>query len=237
MCACVKAIEKARAAALRVAVLPHQRQRASRSAATPVANVTRTNAPGASRTRSRSAATGSSTAPVVPDSARPSSAIGLAVDRPRPRKRARSVSHSTAPPSRPSTPRTWNAQSGASSAAARPPAEQQAGALRVVLGLDEQLAERRMREIVLGACQHDLGVAGDLDLARPIAAVGDRQPPHLHVVFRRDGDLELRFEVAVAAPERRLVELEGGLVLVGLAAGSAGRSATRPRRTTDRAGR
>ena len=32
--------------------------------------------------------------------------------------------------SRPSTPSTWNAQVGASSALARPPAEQQAGALR-----------------------------------------------------------------------------------------------------------
>ena len=31
-------------------------------------------------------------------------------DRPRPRNRARSVSHSTAPPSRPSTPSTWKAQ-------------------------------------------------------------------------------------------------------------------------------
>ena len=90
-----------------VAILARQRERApSRSAATPVANVTRTTAPGASRTRSRSAAIGSSTAPVVPDSARPSSAAGLAGERPRPMNRARSVSHSTAPPRRPSTPST-----------------------------------------------------------------------------------------------------------------------------------
>ena len=56
-----------------------------------------------------------------------------------------------------------------------------------------------MREIVLGTRQHDLRVARDFDLARPIAAIGDRQPPHFHVVFGRHGDLQLRLEVAVAA--------------------------------------
>ena len=43
------------------------------------------------------------------------------------------------------------ADHGDSSARARPPAEQQAGALRIELGLDEQLAERRVREVVLAA--------------------------------------------------------------------------------------
>ena len=99
---------------------------------------------------------------------------------------------------------------------ARPAAEQQAGALRIELGLDEQLAERRVREIVLGTRQHDLRVAGDLDLARLRAAVGDRQTPHLHVVFGRHGDLELRLDVAIAAAERDLVEIEGRLEAVGL---------------------
>ena len=116
MCTWVNAIENARAAALASRYLRTSASAVARSGATPVAKVTRTNAPGARRTRSRSAATGSSTAPVVPDSARPSSASGLAGERPRPRKRARSVSHSTAPPSRPSTPSTWNAQAGVSSA-------------------------------------------------------------------------------------------------------------------------
>ena len=77
MCACVNAIENARDAALPSRYLLHQRRaRVSRSGATPVANVTRTIAPGTSRTRSRSAAIGSSTAPVVPDS-------GAAVERDR----------------------------------------------------------------------------------------------------------------------------------------------------------
>ena len=186
---------------------------ASRSGATPVAKVTRTNAPGASRTRSRSAATGSSTAPVVPDSARPSSAIGLAGRSPA-AEESRAIGFpldgaAEPPVDAEHVERPRRRLVGA----ARPPAEQQAGALRVELGLDEQLAERRVGEIVLGTREHDLGVAGDLDLARPVAAVGDRQPAHLDVVFRRHGDLQLRLEVAVAAPERDLVEIEGRVEL------------------------
>ena len=75
-----------------------------------------------------------------------------------------------------------------------------------------------MGEIVLGTREHNLGVARDLDLPRPVAAIGDRQPANLHVVFRGHDDLELRFEVAVASPEGRFLEFEDGLVLVGLAA-------------------
>ena len=75
-----------------------------------------------------------------------------------------------------------------------------------------------MGEIVFGRREHDFRVAGHLDLARSIAVVGDRQAAHFHVVLRRYHDLELGFEIAVAAAEGRLVELERGLVLVGFAA-------------------
>ena len=68
--------------------------------------------------------------------------------------------------------------------AARTPAEEQAGALRVELGLDKELRKRGMREVILWTRERDLAVAGDLDLARPVAAVGNRQAPHLDVVFR-----------------------------------------------------
>ena len=51
-----------------------------------------------------------------------------------------------------------------------------------------------------------------------VAAVGDRQPPDLDVVLGRHGDLELGLEVAVAAAEGDLVEVEGGVELVGLLA-------------------
>ena len=99
---------------------------------------------------------------------------------------------------------------------ARPAAEQEAGALRIELGLDEQLPERRVREVVLRTSQDDLGVAGDLDLARLRAAVGDGQAPHFHVVFRRHGDLELRLDVGIAATEGDLVEIECRLEAVRL---------------------
>ncbi len=65
----------------------------------------------------------------------------------------------------------------------RPSTEQEARALRIEFGLDEQLAKRRVREVVLGTRQHDLNVAGDLDLPRLRAPVGDRQAPNLHVVL------------------------------------------------------
>jgi hypothetical protein len=67
---------------------------------------------------------------------------------------------------------------------ARPATEQQTRALMIVLGFDEQLRKRRMREVVVGSGQHDLGVAGDFDFARPITAIGDRQPANFDVVFR-----------------------------------------------------
>ena len=120
---------------------------------------------------------------------------------------------------------------------ARPTAEQQAGALRVEFRFDEQLAERRVGEVVLGPRQHDLRVAGDLDLARPRAPVGDRQPADLDVVLGRDRHLQLRLEVAGARAERDLVEVERRLEACRARGRSAGRSATRPGPTTDRGGR
>src|SRR5438105_745518 len=74
-----------------------------------------------------------------------------------------------------------------------------------------------MGEIVLWTRENDFPVAGDLDLARPIAPIGDRKPADLHVVFRRHDDLELRFEIAVAPPERDFLELECRLVFIGFA--------------------
>ena len=203
MCTCVNAIENARAAALPSRYLRASASAASRSGATPVANVTRTNAPGrqahafaqrgnriehrAGRARQRAAVerrrVGRRAA-----AAEEARAIGLPFDGAA--QAPVDAEHVERPDRR-------------LVRAARPPAEEEAGALRVELGLDEQLAERRMREVVLGRCQHHLGIARDLDFARPVAAVGDRQPPHLDVVFGRDGDLQLRLEVAVAAAERR----------------------------------
>ncbi len=68
--------------------------------------------------------------------------------------------------------------------------------------LDEQLSERRMGEVVFGTRERNLGVARDLDLARPFAAVGDREAAHLDVVLGRHGDLHLGLEVSVPLTER-----------------------------------
>jgi hypothetical protein len=54
-----------------------------------------------------------------------------------------------------------------------------------------------MREIILGASEHDFRVARDFDLARLPAAIHDREAAHLDVVLRRDADLKLRFEIVV----------------------------------------
>ena len=71
-------------------------------------------------------------------------------------------------------------------------------------------AERRMREIIFWPGEGDLGATGDLDLPRVVAAVGNGQAPHFDVVLGRDGDLELRLEVAIATAVGRFVELEDG---------------------------
>ena len=69
--------------------------------------------PGARRTRRRRLKTGSSTVPAVLESGRRSSIeIGSRTLRPRPRKRARSVSYCTVPTVSPCTVITWAAQTG-----------------------------------------------------------------------------------------------------------------------------
>jgi hypothetical protein len=80
--------------AVGVAILVGQRQRLGRLLVTAVQKMTAPEAPDSNRTRRRRLKTGSSTAPVVPSSTAPGSrAAGLASVRPRPRKRARSVSN------------------------------------------------------------------------------------------------------------------------------------------------
>jgi hypothetical protein len=68
-----------------------------------------------------------------------------------------------------------------------------------ILGLDEELAERGMGEIVDRGRENDLGVAGHVELADARAVIADRQPAYFDVVFGRDGDVQLRRDVLVAA--------------------------------------
>src|SRR2546428_520429 len=117
LCAWVKASAKVRAEALGSWYLCAMARAPSRLSAIPVAKDRRTNPPGAKRMRCRRLTIGSSTAPVVPERARPSRATGSSGLRPRPRNRPRSVSHSTGPCILPSTLNTWTAHTRASSRA------------------------------------------------------------------------------------------------------------------------
>ena len=160
-----------------------------------------TDAPGAIRTRWRRLRIGSSTTPVVPDSAC-SSAAGASVSRPRPTKRARSVSHSTGPCGRPSRLSTCMAHTAGVARVAWAPVAQQSRALAEVFGFEKQLRERWMGEIVNCGCQDHFHVAGHIDFPDPGAVVGHCRPPHLDVVLSRHDDLEARREIAVPAVER-----------------------------------
>ena len=105
---------------------------------------------------------------------------------------------------------------------------------RVAIGqqrrLDEQVAEGRVREVAAFRRQHDLGVAGQLDLAHGRAAIDHRDAAQLDVVFRRHGDLGVDVDGAVATPEDRAIRAEDDLVVVWLDQRAADRSSTRPRR-------
>jgi hypothetical protein len=68
--------------------------------------------------------------------------------------------------------------------AAGTPGEEQTCALRRVLGLDKQLSECRMCEVVFRTSEDDFGKARHLDLTRALTVVGDRQPADLDIVFR-----------------------------------------------------
>ena len=106
---------------------------------------------------------------------------------------------------------------GPGAARARPARADQ----RITLGqrrrLDEQVRERRVREVGLRRRQHDFRVAGEIEAARLAAVVGDRDPPQLDVVLGRDDDLGARLQASVDPAEHRPVEREGDFELVGVA--------------------
>src|SRR6266545_1024697 len=152
----------------------------SRLTAIPVAKDRRTNPPGAKRMRCRRLTIGSSTAPVVPERARPSRAIGSSGLRPRPRNRPRSVSHSTGPCILASTLNTWTAHTRASSRARGRRAQTRA-ALSGKYSVSTKSLQGGVGQVLADRRQGDLGVARDLELARPVALVGHGQAAHLDV--------------------------------------------------------
>ncbi len=214
------------------------RRRAPASlSAKPVVNDRRAVPPGGRRIACRRLTIGSSTAPVVFDSGPPPlSAAGLASVRPRPMNRARSVSYSVA---RADAAAAAEHVDEVDAVGARPRtarAEQ-----RIPLGhgrgLDEEVAERRMREVGAGRGEHDFGVAGQIEAARPMAVVGDRDAPQLGVVFGRDDDLGARFEARRRRAARRRGRARTWLRTRRRRGPTAGGSSTRRRRCRDRARR
>ena len=167
LCACVKASANVRAAALGSRYFRASASAVSRSDAMPVAKrEPHRCAPADSRMRWRRLTIGSSTMPVVPDSARPSSATGSVGRRGRGRGSARDrFPIRPAPAAGPRGSGRGTPTPPASAAIARPAMAEQRGAVGQVFGFDEQLAERRVRQVGGRRRQHDLGVAGDVDLA------------------------------------------------------------------------
>jgi hypothetical protein len=84
-----------------------------------------------------------------------------------------------------------------------------------MLGLDEELGEGGMRRVGRGRGQDELGVGGDVDLARAPPAVDQRHLPHLAVVLAGDEDVERGGEPPVAADEAGAVLAELHLGMVG----------------------
>ena len=87
------------------------------------------------------------------------------------------------------------------------------------LGLQEQLAEGRMAHVAAVGQEHDLGVAGQLQLARAGVVVGQRDPADLGAGLRRDGDLGDGLDRRVEPAKGHLVGREDRLVVLGREAG------------------
>ena len=96
------------------------------------------------------------------------------------------------------------------------PAAEKRPAFRPIFRFDEQLPECGMGNVGGRRGEHNLRIAGDLDLARAIAVVGDRQPTDLDVVLGGDRNLQLGGNAVVATTEGRLLGCEAHQVFVRL---------------------
>ena len=187
------------------------------SAATPVVKETRAKPPGARRSRVRRLRIGSSTAPVVPDSGAPVHRLRIVGAAP-----AAEEAH---PVGLPLDLRLRRSMDGE---------DVEADHRRVVRG---ERGRRRASSAVFSAIHSvstkslpnaglatssaseprpELDVARELDLARAVAVVGQRDAAHLGVVPGRDGDLEARRDLVVEPLEGRLLGEELHQVALGL---------------------
>ena len=180
-----------------------------------MANERRANPPGCSRTRCRRLTTGSRTAPVVPESDATVQRDGTVVAA-APAQKTRAAAFPFGRRLRSSVDAERVEGPGARfGCGAWPTSAEQGGTVRQVLGLDEQLAEGRVRHVVFLTPEHDLGVARDLDLSRTLALVGEREASDFHVLFGRDDHLELRLDAVVGASKHRALVRERDQVVVG----------------------
>ena len=67
------------------------------------------------------------------------------------------------------------------------------------LGLNKEIAERRMQRVCGRRCEHDFRVTRDLDRPADPRAVGDAGSTQFDVIFRRHHDFGMRLDILVAA--------------------------------------
>ena len=102
---------------------------------------------------------------------------------------------------------------------ARPARAEDRVALADDFGLHEKVAERSLHGVRCGGSEHDFRVAGDFDDPARARAVGDAHAAQFDIVFRRDDNLRIGFDIVVAAPEFGAAFGEHRLVAVGALAG------------------
>ena len=88
-----------------------------------------------------------------------------------------------------------------------------------ILGLDKQLAERRMCRVRRRRRQHDLAIAGDFDGNRRLAVIGQRNLADFDVLFRRERNFKVGFQITVAATKLGFIDGISHLVVVGRSTG------------------
>ena len=98
---------------------------------------------------------------------------------------------------------------------ARPAPAEQGVVLREPLRFEEELPERRVREVRARVVEHDLREARDLQRPRLGVVVDERDAAHLGVLVRGDRDFQHRLDGPVAAAQFGLVRREDHLVVVG----------------------
>ena len=107
-------------------------------------------------------------------------------------------------------------QINASVGGARSARRQQCRLALQKFGLDEQILKCGMGAVRVGGREHDLRIAGQLDLLRLQRPVRQDHAAHFCCIVRRNGDLGHRVHVAVAANERDAIAGEENAVPLGL---------------------